>query len=76
MKTQKTYTDDCRKHNITLHPWECPKCGWNALSNDGIEQGYCEMVDFRNKDTSLGSGSDWQVKCTCPICGEEFEYSD
>jgi len=73
---KSTYLDDCRKHDIPYFDYECPKCGWNALSEYGLEQGYCEVVHSQETDTDWGPGFELQIKCTCPICNTEFEYFD
>lgn len=80
MKKQ-TYLDDCKKQDKIYFNYECPKCGWNALSQnalsqDGLEQGCCEVIASQETDTEWGPGFEMHVKCTCPNCNEEFEYFD
>lgn len=80
MKHRKTYLDDLREQGNPYFEHECPKCGWNALidyfSEDGLEQGCCEVISSRETHTDFGPGFDIHIKCTCPICNEEFEYFD
>jgi len=73
---KQSYLDDCRKHNIPYFEHECPKCGWNVLSEKGIDNGYCEIINGRETHTDFGPGFDMQIKCCCPICETEFEYFD
>ena len=73
---KQTYLDDCRKHNTIYFDHECPKCGWNALSENGLEQGYCDIILPQSALQLFDSKTPLHIKCTCPICNEEFEYFD
>jgi len=52
------------------------KCGWNAVLENGLDGGACEIVNSRETHTEFGRGFDSRVKCTCPKCGRVFEYLD
>ena len=73
---KKDYLTIMRERNEPCFDHECPKCGWSALSEDGLEQGYCEVIHSQKTDTDWGIGFELHIKCTCPICNTEFEYFD
>ncbi len=72
----KTYTDVMRQRNEPLFDYECPKCGWNAIGEEGLKQGCCEVVHDQETNTDFGPGFELHIKCTCPRCNTEFEYFD
>lgn len=73
---KQTYADWMRERNEILFDHECPKCGWNALSNKGIDEGCCEVVHAIDTIRLLGKKVESRIKCTCPNCNTEFEYFD
>jgi len=76
MIKKQTYLDDCRKQGKHYFESECPSCGWDSISEGGIEEGCCEIIAGRDTQTDFGPGVDIHVKCVCPVCNEEFEYFD
>lgn len=76
MKRHKTYAEVMQERNEPLFDYECSKCGWNALNEDGLEQGYCEVIHSQETDTEWGPGCELHIKCVCPNCNTEFEYFD
>ena len=76
MKHRKTYADVVRERGDILFEYQCPICGWDALTEDGLEQGYCEVIHSQETDTDWGLGYELHIKCTCPKCNTEFEYMD
>lgn len=54
----------------------CPTCGWNALDEEGVDAGDCEVVNCQDTWTDFGPGAEFQVECICPECGQIFEFCD
>jgi rubredoxin len=76
MSKKKRYIDICRERNEPIFDYECPKCGWNAIREQGLRTGYCEIVESQKTVTDFGPGVGFLIKCVCPVCGSQFEYSD
>jgi len=70
------YLNTMRKRGELYFANECPGCGWNATSENGVAEGFCEVIDSKETKTDWGPGFEILIKCTCPTCGTEFEYND
>ena len=54
----------CNKTHKHIGEWQCDKCGWDSLEDPSHSQITWSEGDF------------WGVHCKCPICGNQFDYTD
>lgn len=64
-----------------MNDTNCPKCGRDIYDEyeDYLGGNYNKYIKIKNYRTFFDGeylGHDWDVKCICPKCKEEFWFSD